>query len=84
MTKDERDKRWQELFDRYDRAVAEFRQSSTLMQSVSPHLTKLITTLDETAAAAQRMMEATLEANRTALSLYRDEHEQPRSNPKNE
>lgn len=75
MTKAERDKRWQEIFDRYDQAVAEFHQSTTLMQTLAPQLTRLIATFDEAAAASRRIVDAITAANRAALALYRDEQE---------
>jgi hypothetical protein len=80
VTSDERNKRWQEIFDSYDRAVAEFHGQLTLTQTVAPHfkaiaahLDQLMAKWDEQLAAAKRVMDATIAANRAALALYRDE-----------
>jgi hypothetical protein len=75
MTKGERDKRWQEILDRYDQAIAEFHQSTALIEPLAPQLTWLIARFDEVAAASRRIVDATTAANRAALALYRDEHE---------
>lgn len=82
MTNDERRGHWIQIFDNYDRAVAEFYAHTTLRQALAPQLTRLLTTLDELAgtldeqtAAAKRMLDATMAANRAALALYRDDTE---------
>jgi hypothetical protein len=80
MTHDERTQRWQDIFDNYDRAIAEFHSQLTLTTTVAPHfqqvaahLDQLIAKWDEHLAIATRVMEATMAANRAALALYRDE-----------
>lgn len=82
MTRDERNRRWQEIFDAYDKAIAEFHTQMTLRQALAPQFSRVLATLDEMAgtldeqaAAAKRVLDATLAANREALALYRDERE---------
>lgn len=75
MTKDERDKRWQEIFDNYDQAMAKFSEHRTLTQQLGPLLAQFIARGDSQALAAQGMADAMYRANRAALALYREERE---------
>lgn len=76
MTTDERARRWQQIFDDYDRAMARYAAHTTLTEQLAPLLAQFIARADAQATAARGMAEATMTANRAALALYRDEHEQ--------
>jgi len=76
MTRDERIRQWQLLFDHYDRAIGEARNgTATLATDVAPLIVQFITHLDAIAAHTDRLATAVHEANRAALALYRDEQE---------
>ncbi len=75
MTKAERNQRWQEIFDRYDAAMAEVGQHRTLTQELGPLLAQFMANADANAVATDRMAKAMREANQAALALYRDEPE---------
>ena len=75
MTPEERNLRWQEIFDNYDRAIAEYHYQMTQVQTLAPLLNQMIAKWDIQAAAAKRIADATMAANRAALALYREESE---------
>ena len=76
MTTEERNERWHQIFDRYDRAIAESRSSTrTLAAGVATQLAALMTHLDEVATRVDHIATAVHEANAAALALYRDERE---------
>ena len=72
MTREEREKRWQEIFDHYDHAMAEYHQQMTQISTLAPLLNQMIAKWDAQADAARRIAEATMAANRAALALYRE------------
>ncbi len=75
MTKAERLQRWQEIFDRYDEALADYGQHRTLTQQLGQLLAQFIAKADAHAEAAARMADAVHAANHAALALYREEQE---------
>src|SRR5262245_26849935 len=76
MTREERDKRWQEIFDQYDKAVAEARNTTgSFREHIAPLMTAFIDHLDAIAQNAERIANAVHQANHAALALYRDERE---------
>jgi len=76
MTREERDRRWQEIFDKYDQAVAEARHTTgSFREHIAPLMTAFIDHLDQIAQNAERIATAVHEANRAALALYADERD---------
>lgn len=76
MTRDERTRHWQLIFDNDDQAIGEARsRTATLAEQVSPLIVPFITPLDAIATHVDRLATAVHEANRAALTLSRDEQE---------
>lgn len=73
MTREERHRRWQEIFDEYDRALGEAQQTErTLSEQLAPLLNQFIAHADETRVRVERIARAVHKANRAALALYRE------------